>query len=108
MMRLRAGLGALACLFMLCSCTGGGKAGGDEARGMEQPVQKVVRIQPEKLQSMLSDPELLIIDLRISEHWNKSEKKILIKGLPDPFFVFGEPSTPAQTSFEFPLVLCCG
>ncbi len=77
MIRLKVFWGALACLFMLCSCTGGGKAGGEEARGMEQPVQKVVRIEPEKLQSMLSDPELLIIDLRISEHWNKSEKKIL-------------------------------
>ncbi|MBS3780632.1 MAG: hypothetical protein KGY41_09575 [Desulfovermiculus sp.] len=77
MMRFKVGLGVLACLFMLCSCTGGGKTSGEEAGGMQKTVQKAVRIEPAKLQSMLSDPELLIIDLRISEHWNESEKKIL-------------------------------
>lgn len=77
MIRFKVFWGALACLFLLCSCTGGGKSSGEEAGGMQKPVQKAIKIGPEELQSMLSDPELLIIDLRISEHWNKSQKKIL-------------------------------
>ncbi|MDZ7759556.1 MAG: hypothetical protein U5L00_04800 [Desulfovermiculus sp.] len=77
MNRFKGVLGVLACLFLLCSCTGGGNISGGETRSMEQPVQKVVKIKPEELHGMLSDPALLIIDLRISEHWNKCDKKIL-------------------------------
>ena len=76
MKRLKIILGALACLLMLWSCAGSVNTGEEGSGGTEQSVQEVVRISPAQLKAMLSDPELLIIDLRISQHWHRSDAKI--------------------------------
>ena len=76
MKRICSVLAVLVCLCMQWACTGTNRTGMDNVQGLESHGQEVVKISPEQLQAMLSDPDLLIIDLRTPRDWQQSTEKI--------------------------------
>ena len=70
------GITLIVCLGLQWACTGTGRTGDDQRQSLGQQVQEAEMISPEGLQAILSDPEVLVIDLRTPRDWKQSDSKI--------------------------------
>ena len=76
MKHIMLGIALIVSLGLQWACTGTGRTSDDQRQSLGQQVQEAEMISPEGLQAIISDPDVLVIDLRTPRDWNQSDSKI--------------------------------